>query len=81
MTEIIFDANNCELWNKAKVLASERGFTRSKTCPMARVCVGVRCSYIKPEETIDGKLQKLRDELSEIQSAGYEGVKDMELGV
>lgn len=76
MTEILYD---CELWEKTKILAQDKGFKMSDTCPMSKVCSGVYCNFIKPEETVNGKLQELRDELSEI-SAGYEGVKEMELG-
>ena len=72
---------NCELWEKAKVLAQDRGFKMSDNCPMTKNCPETRCVFIKPDQTEEQKLQELRDELNEIKNASYEGVKVVEIGV
>ena len=70
---------NCELWEKSKVLAQDKGFEMSPHCPMVQVCTGEHCVFL-PEKTDEEKLDDLRTELSEIENAGYEGVREVYLG-
>ena len=51
----------------------------SPMCPMVPRCDGKECVFTA-SETDEQKIQDLRDELAEINSASYEGVKVMELG-
>jgi hypothetical protein len=68
---------NCELWEKAKNLAQDRGFHMSPSCPVVQNCTGEHCVFLKTDEE---KLDELREELGQIQNASYDGVKVVELG-
>ena len=50
---------DCVLWENAKDLASDRGFTLSDTCPMINVCRGTRCVYMSDS----AKIEELKKEL------------------
>jgi len=65
MTEIIYQAKEagCELWQKAKNLAAERGFVMSDACPLVESCTGEHCLFIQKEAE---KLEALRQELKNL---------------
>jgi hypothetical protein len=56
---------NCKLWEKAKVLAQERGFEMTPTCPLEKNCPEVRCTVIETAKD-EEKLNALREELKVI---------------
>ena len=68
MTEI-YNSEHCELWEKAKGLAQERGLDMSPKCPMDEVCKETRCFFLN-DETDEGRLEKLREELDGYMNRG-----------
>jgi hypothetical protein len=73
--------DTCILWEKAKDLGQERGFTLSGTCPIDKSCKGEKCIYIAPLTRITDaiKLRELRQELKQIEETPFEFTR-LELG-
>lgn len=66
MTEIY----NCLLWEKAKVLAQDRGLEMSPTCPVDKLCKGSECTIIRPTEKL---VSDLEQQLLDAESHGEYG--------